>query len=78
MIMLRWEWGFKDLVSILNMIVIGAFVASLSHMGNEPQFCNSFASGLAFRMALTLEPTRALPGYDMAQEWWAGYYGLLG
>ncbi|CAD7958247.1 unnamed protein product [Amoebophrya sp. A120] len=66
-LLLQWNWGFKDMVSILNMVMLGAFVASLSRNGNEPQFCNSFASGMGLRLLTTLpfltdEETSWIPG----------------
>jgi len=39
-------------------------------MGNEPQFCNSFASGLAFRMSLSSDFVRSLSFYESVTNWW--------
>ncbi|CAD7967111.1 unnamed protein product [Amoebophrya sp. A25] len=60
-LLLQWTWGLKDMVSICNMIMFGAFVASLSRNGNEPQFCNSFASGMGMRLLTTFDFFSQIP-----------------
>lgn len=50
------------------MVTLGAFVASLSSLGNEPQFCCSFASGLSMRIFFSTDFVRALPLYQSFTE----------
>lgn len=73
-IRLKWEWGFKDMVAIVNMIMCGAFVSSLSSLGNEPQFCCSFGSGLAFRIFLSSDLLRQMSFYESATTEVASFF----
>lgn len=51
-LMLEWRWSFKDALSVMHMIYVGAMVTATSSLGNEPSFAASFAAGIALRIAL--------------------------
>jgi len=47
---LQWTWSPHDVLAVVNIMVLGAIAASVSHSGNEPPFCASFAAGLTLRI----------------------------
>jgi hypothetical protein len=46
----QWQWSFRDVLAIANLIQLGATFNSISMMGNEPLFTVSFAAGVALKM----------------------------
>ena len=50
LLVLSWEWDFRDMLAIINLVDMGALFTASSREGNEPSFCISYASGLALRI----------------------------
>mmetsp|Transcript_62865 Transcript_62865/g.142078 ORF Transcript_62865/g.142078 Transcript_62865/m.142078 type:complete len:666 (+) Transcript_62865:165-2162(+) len=57
---LAWSWSFKDVLSVMHMSMLGATVMAMSNLGNEPSFAASFASGIAFRIAIAQDSIRGV------------------
>lgn len=47
---LTWEYGFRDVITIANLAMLGAAFSCYCSNGNEPGFVTTFGAGVALRM----------------------------
>mmetsp|Transcript_59950 Transcript_59950/g.126921 ORF Transcript_59950/g.126921 Transcript_59950/m.126921 type:complete len:680 (+) Transcript_59950:148-2187(+) len=66
---LNWAWSFKDILCVLNLCQLGSTVTTISALGNEPCFAASFASGIAFRMAMGQDMIKGVDLFRAAGSW---------
>mmetsp|Transcript_27625 Transcript_27625/g.82387 ORF Transcript_27625/g.82387 Transcript_27625/m.82387 type:complete len:682 (+) Transcript_27625:122-2167(+) len=57
---LAWALSFKDILSIMHMMILGSTVTAMSALGNEPSYAASFAGGIALRIAIAQDSIRGL------------------
>jgi len=57
---LKWEWDYRDHLSVLNMVLLGSTMSASSSLGNEPSYSASFAAGIALRIALAQDSIKGL------------------
>ena len=48
-ITLEWQWTWKDVLALANVVQMGATFTSAAQLGNEPGFATSFGAGVAIR-----------------------------
>lgn len=60
MLQLKWEWDYRDHLSVLNMVLLGSTVTASSSLGNEPSYSASFAAGIALRIALAQDSIKGI------------------
>jgi len=66
---LAWAWSFKDVLSVMNMTLLGATVTACAALGNEPSYAASFAAGIALRIAIAQDSFRGLSLVKSAGLW---------
>lgn len=69
MLHLAWSWSLTDVMAIMHMCLLGSGVATITALGNEPQFAASFASGIALRIALGQDSVRSSEFMKIAGSW---------
>lgn len=52
LLQLQWSWSIRDVLTVTNVMTLGATFSSTAGGGNEPSFCASFAAGVALRMLI--------------------------
>mmetsp|Transcript_41358 Transcript_41358/g.95818 ORF Transcript_41358/g.95818 Transcript_41358/m.95818 type:complete len:676 (-) Transcript_41358:199-2226(-) len=55
---LAWSWGYKDILAVMHMCMLGSTVTAMSALGNEPSYAASFGAGLALRIAIAQDSIR--------------------
>ena len=51
MLQLQWQWSpMRDVLTVTNLMLLGATFSSTAGAGNEPSLCASFAAGVSLRL----------------------------